>query len=259
MRITMSIVGSIIAGMLIAGCGDSPAAPSTTVVRQPSAAAVQTVHVGGSAVAKTLTPGGTTQLAATAQRSDGTEEDVTSLATWSSDNESVATVSSSGLVAAQGPGSAHIRAAYQGQTGETLIDVGARTPSASTPSPSPAPPPSPSPAPAPSPAPSPGPVPPLPGPVPPLPAPLPPTVQTVTISGGSTVPMGQSMQLRATGHMSDGTDRDVTSSAQWSTSNPSVASVSQSGVVTGTSPGSDVVTAQFNGASASQPVQVTPF
>jgi uncharacterized protein YjdB len=59
--------------------------------------------------------------------------------------------------------------------------------------------------------------------------------------------------------MSDGTDRDLTSSAQWSTSNPSVASVSQAGVVSGTSPGSNVVTAQYNGASASQPVVVTPF
>jgi len=81
----------------------------------------------------------------------------------------------------------------------------------------------------------------------------------VTISGGSTVPVGQSLQLRATGHMSDGTDRDVTSSAQWSTTNSSVASVSQSGVVTGASPGANVVTAQYNGATAAQPVQVTPF
>ncbi|HWW88406.1 MAG TPA: Ig-like domain-containing protein [Vicinamibacterales bacterium] len=75
----------------------------------------------------------------------------------------------------------------------------------------------------------------------------------------TTVPMGQSAQLRATGHMSDGTDRDVTSSAQWSASNPSVVSVSQTGVITGTSPGTNVVTAQYNGASSAQPVVVTPY
>ncbi|MGH9329135.1 MAG: Ig-like domain-containing protein [Vicinamibacterales bacterium] len=67
------------------------------------------------------------------------------------------------------------------------------------------------------------------------------------------------MQLRAIALMSDGTQRDVTSSSDWGTDNSGVASVSQSGVLTGVSPGANVVTAQHNGTSASQPVVVTPL
>jgi hypothetical protein len=59
--------------------------------------------------------------------------------------------------------------------------------------------------------------------------------------------------------MSDGTDRDVTSSADWSASNSSGASISQSGILTGLLVGPNVVTARYNGATATQPVQVTPF
>jgi len=262
-KIFLIVVGNLFAALVLGGCQRSPVTPSSTVVTQSSLPAVQTVRIG-SASTKTLAPGGSVQLSAVAQRSDGLEEDVTSLATWSSDRQSVATVSSSGLVSATGPGSARISAAYESIAGETAIEVSAPPSSVSAPSPiaSPSPSPSPSPGPSPSPAPTPGPPPspsPTPSPVPPLPVPLPPTVQTVTISGGTTVPVGQSLQLRATAHMSDGTDRDITSSAQWSTTNPSVASVSQSGVVTGSVTGPNVVTAQYNGTSAAQPVQVTPL
>ena len=248
------VVGIILSASSTGGCHRGPVAPSSTPASQVASSTVQAIKIG-SAAARALTPGGTLQLAAMAQRIDGTEEDVTTLARWSSDNDSVARVSASGLVSAAGPGTAQIHADYQGKTGDTAIDVSAPPtstaeaspdPSPTTPSPNPSPTvPAPSPSPTPSPTPS--------------PAPAPATVQSVTISGGSTVPLGRSLQLRATGHMSDGTDRDVTSSADWSASNSSGASISQSGILTGLSLGPNVVTARYNGATATQPVQVTPF
>jgi len=56
------------------------------------------------------------QLTATARLSDGTTPDVTSLAAWDSSNDSLATVSSSGLVRVGADGEVDIRAAYQGAT-----------------------------------------------------------------------------------------------------------------------------------------------
>jgi hypothetical protein len=59
--------------------------------------------------------------------------------------------------------------------------------------------------------------------------------------------------------MSDGSQKDVTADANWRTSDSLIASITQNGVFTGLLPGSNVVTASYNGASTSQPVQVTPF
>ena len=256
-------IGIMCAACATVGCHRGPVTPSSTPSSQAASSTVQAVKIG-SAATKALTPGGSLQLAAMAQRLDGTEEDVTALARWSSDNDAVASVSASGLVSAAGPGTAQIHADYQGKTGDTAIEVSAPPPSVAESSPAPSPTnPSPNPSPtvpAPSPSPTPAPTPsPAPAPSPSQPGPPPATVQSVTISGGSNVPIGRSLQLRATSHLSDGTDRDVTSSAEWSTSNSTGASVSQSGVLTGLLVGSNVVTARYNGATATQPVQVTPF
>jgi len=51
--------------------------------------------------------------------------------------------------------------------------------------------------------------------------------------------------------------QDVTSSASWSSANPSVASVSSSGVVAGVAAGSTTVTASYGGCQASVPVTVS--
>lgn len=277
-RMAAGVSGTLVIAAWLAGCHRSPATPTSLSANQETRA-IQAIRIG-SVEAKTLVAGSRLQLAAMAQRADGTEEDVTTRAAWSTDNDRVAIVSSSGLVTTQEPGTAHIRANYLGTTGETTLDVAGpesiappaapSTPTAPSappaPSPTPAPAPAPAPTPLPSPPPSPAPSPsPTPGPlpIPPLPTPPPaptppPTVQFLTISGGSTVPQGQSMQMRATAHMSDGSEKDVTSSSHWSTSNPIVATISQAGVVTGSQPGTNSVTAEYNGASASQPVQVTP-
>jgi Bacterial Ig-like domain (group 2) len=58
--------------------------------------------------------GETSQLTALARWRDGSTRDVTSTARWSSQNTSVATVSSSGLAMANGFGAARIEATYEG-------------------------------------------------------------------------------------------------------------------------------------------------
>jgi hypothetical protein len=59
--------------------------------------------------------------------------------------------------------------------------------------------------------------------------------------------------------MSDGSQKDVTADANWQTNDSLIGSISQNGVFAGLLPGSNIVTASYNGVSSSQPVQVTPF
>ena len=55
--------------------------------------------------------------------SDGTTQDVTSLATWQSSNTSDATVSTSGLVTGVAAGTVVVQATYQNVTGSDQITV----------------------------------------------------------------------------------------------------------------------------------------
>jgi uncharacterized protein YjdB len=71
----------------------------------------------------TLPALGTRALAARALLSDGTALDVTASATWSSDTPSVATVSSTGVVTAVAAGTAHIRATLAGVSGTSTVTV----------------------------------------------------------------------------------------------------------------------------------------
>jgi hypothetical protein len=66
--------------------------------------------------------GGTTQARAIAHTTSGSQ-DVTSQAAWASSNDSIATVSSSGLVSAKGTGLAVITASYQGFSGYGGVSV----------------------------------------------------------------------------------------------------------------------------------------
>lgn len=65
----------------------------------------------------------TTQLTAIANLSDGTSQNVTTTAVWSTSNAGIASVSSSGLVTATGNGSATVTATYQGRSGNLVIVV----------------------------------------------------------------------------------------------------------------------------------------
>jgi uncharacterized protein YjdB len=106
-------VGSIAMTALLTAftiaCRSSSTSPTT----------VSSLAVAGTAPAV----GATSQFTATATLMDGTTQDVTSLATWSSSNSSEATVSSSGLVAGVGAGTVTIQATYQSVTGADQITV----------------------------------------------------------------------------------------------------------------------------------------
>jgi len=86
----------------------------------PSAATVTAIVVSGSAPST----GGTSQLAATGRYADGSTGDVTSLASWTSSDSAVATVSSGGVVTGVAPGAVTISATYRSVTGSTTFNVG---------------------------------------------------------------------------------------------------------------------------------------
>ena len=120
----LAVVGAVAVG--VGACGgsssssspSSPSAPSTP--SSPPADPVQYVSVTGNFLIGAV--GGTAQLKANANTTSGSQ-DVTSQASWQSSNESVATVSSGGLVTAKSTGLTVITARYQGMSGPGGISV----------------------------------------------------------------------------------------------------------------------------------------
>ena len=99
---------------------------SSAATPEPAPApTVTNVSVAGST---SLERDATVQMTATATQSDGTTMNVTDRATWSSDNVSVATVTSTGRVTGQSPGAATIIALYEGVGGSLLVTVTDPTP-----------------------------------------------------------------------------------------------------------------------------------
>jgi uncharacterized protein YjdB len=158
-----------------------------------------------------LVVGGTQQMAATATYSDGSRKDVTSSATWTSSNSTIATVSASGLVAGALAGNATINAHFMGQSTGSAVSVTA----------------------------------------------APPTLVSIAVAPMSfSVAAGATRQITATGTYSDGTNKDITSSVAWSSSNVSVASVGSTGLVTGIGAGTASITAALSGLVANAAVTV---
>src|SRR5947209_12067347 len=58
---------------------------------------------------------------------------------------------------------------------------------------------------------------------------------------------GQKMQLRAYKHLSTGTAKDVTNSSTWTSVEPTIATVTRTGVVTMKATGSALIVATYNG------------
>jgi uncharacterized protein YjdB len=86
----------------------------------PTGPSISSVAVSRDKVAN-LVVGSTQQFTAQALSTDGSVTDVTSQATWSSSDQSVATVSSSGVVTGIGPGQANITAYYSGVTSVAIM------------------------------------------------------------------------------------------------------------------------------------------
>lgn len=85
-----------------------------------------------------------------------------------------------------------------------------------------------------------------------------PTLSMLTVSpGNQRIAIGASQQYTATGTYSDGSTRNLTSQVTWQSENAGVATVSDSGLVTGSSLGITTITASLNGVSAGTKITVT--
>jgi hypothetical protein len=83
-----------------------------------------------------------------------------------------------------------------------------------------------------------------------------PTLTALRVEGSASVPEGGSVQLRATAAYSDGSSRDVSMQATWSSSRPSVASVSATGLVSAVTAGTTDVAAAYQGQTGRQTLSV---
>lgn len=83
-----------------------------------------------------------------------------------------------------------------------------------------------------------------------------PILQSITIVGAASVKLGQSAQLRAMAHFSDGTEVDVTAAATWNCSNNLLGSI-LGGLVQGLGLGSINIGVSYQGVSATRALQVT--
>ena len=112
------LVLAALAALASACINGSPTTPVPAHVPPAPTLSSLAVTGGGSG-----NPGETTQLAATATYSDGSSQVVTALATWTSANAAVATVSAGGLVTFVAVGEADIQAVFQGLSAATRVNV----------------------------------------------------------------------------------------------------------------------------------------
>lgn len=114
---TITVVGLFAA---LSGCHGSPTRPETTTTTTvPATKTVTSVTVSGTAPAV----GSTAQMTATATFSDGTSQDITTLAAWNTSNGAVATVNSAGVVTGVNAGQVNITATYQSSTGTISLTL----------------------------------------------------------------------------------------------------------------------------------------
>lgn len=84
-----------------------------------------------------------------------------------------------------------------------------------------------------------------------------PDVQSLAITGNTSIPVGETSQLQAIATLSNGTTLPVTTSAVWTSSNPGSAPV-VAGLVSGRTVGQAQITAAYGGQAANALVNVTP-
>ena len=86
-----------------------------------------------------------------------------------------------------------------------------------------------------------------------------PTLQSIQVTGTSpSVVAGQTLQLKATGAYSDGSTKDVTSTATWSTSDNNIATVAPGGMLTAKASGQCSATAKLGSIGGSLSITITP-
>jgi uncharacterized protein YjdB len=157
--------------------------------------------------------GSNQQFTLTGTYSDGTTQNLTSSATWSSLNPSVATISATGLATGVGGGSVRLSATY----GLLSVISASNTVTPAT------------------------------------------LVSIALTPSSASFAKGTAKQFTVIGTYSDGSTRDLTSSAMYASTDPTVVSVSNAGFATGVGIGSAQVTVSDGGQTAStQNVTVTP-
>lgn len=81
------------------------------------------------------------------------------------------------------------------------------------------------------------------------------SVSSVSVTGAPPV-VGSSSQYTATATMSNGTTEVVTSTATWTSSDPTIATVTPGGLVTAVAEGTVTIQATFDSISGSEPTTV---
>ena len=113
-------IGLLTAVALATGCAKEPATSDSSTPSQPSTPpAVVALSIEGSPAPV----GERAQFVATAVLPNGTSQTVTTLATWQSSNQAVATVSMAGLVSSVTAGTVDISATYSGIRGVRSVTV----------------------------------------------------------------------------------------------------------------------------------------
>jgi hypothetical protein len=75
-------------------------------------------------------------------------------------------------------------------------------------------------------------------------------LQSIAVSGASSLHVGLTTQLTATAKYNDGSSTDISSTATWGTSSSSMATVSSAGLVTGVTHGSVTITASMDSVTS---------
>jgi hypothetical protein len=83
------------------------------------------------------------------------------------------------------------------------------------------------------------------------------TITSISVTpANSTIALGGSQQFAASGMFSDGSTEDITSVCTWSSSSPTVAVMSKSGVASSASHGQTNINAKFKGVTGSTPLNI---
>lgn len=153
-----------------------------------------------------------TRLTAVGHFTDGTVQNLSAQASWSSTDERIAQllpVALQGEIAALAVGAAEIHAVVNGHTAAAEVTVTQAQ------------------------------------------------LMTLALPNAVSIAQGNAMKVAATAKYSDSSAADVSSQAIWSSSDPTVATVSSTGVLQGHSMGSATITATFEGLSPQMVVTVT--
>ena len=173
-----------------------------------SPAALTAIAVIGDTTSVPL--GQKTQMHAIGSFTDGSQQDVTTSAQWTSSNAKIVAVTDSGLALAGSLGTATISAEVQSFSASNAVSVTAAALTA-----------------------------------------------IAVTSDLRSIPLGQKTQMHATGTFSDGSQRDLTTSAQWTSSSPTIVAVDNAGLATSSSLGTATISAAVQSFSASSELLVS--